>query len=55
MLELEGFVGHVNVLIWKKGGVYHKGTLGKVSYCLSGLVMYTTHEKPCNLYIQETC
>lgn len=36
MLELEAFVGYVDVLIWKKGGVYHKGTLGKVSYCLSG-------------------
>lgn len=36
MLELEGFVGHVDVLIWKKGGVHHKGTLGKGSYCLSG-------------------
>lgn len=41
MLELEGFVGHVNVLIRKKGGVYHKGILGKVSYCLWG---------PCNVH-----
>lgn len=55
MLELEGFVGHVDVLIWKKGGVYHKGTLGRDLTVSRGLVMYTAQEKPCNLYIQETC